>query len=507
MSFEQIVGGGSVGEQPNYAAQDWQIQQQQAHRFDDFTNPFLFAQNVNKSVMPWIENKQNYNLNQAKLDIAQKQQDLAETEQNTLLPLKAQQLGVQTSNMQAQGAAASYALNRAQTADASAPEFFKQFGTAINNGDKVGAYNAIANYPDVTAKYAQQIQSGMADLDKNSIIHQGVGIQSATQQGAVAAANQKFPDPQSYGESLTPQANESQSDFLLRQSAAQQGFAQKQSQIQQIQAQSQSKLALAKIQAGGRVDSATVRTVGDLIKNGNMAPDEVEAVAPGLAAWSQAHPGEEFNGPLNAMASPYPKQTQQETMQNYRTILASPNASEQDKASVRAQMHQVFPAFASQDGGSPNVDPVNSAYLSALDTADKAAQLKAAQAAASPTGHDKPLWGIFGGQSPYDEAIGTINRIKMERANFLQNQTQQSSPQATPLKQTSASNAPAQLAASGNPLTAAAVQSTQTNATPAASAPVQMNPKDQQAMKWAKANPNDPRSAKWLEALKAKYGQ
>jgi len=498
IAFESVGEGRSVGSQPNYAAEYGQIQQGLAHRFDEFTNPFLFAQNVNKSVLPWIENKQENAYRQGMLDIDRQKQNLAQTAQDTLLPLQANMLGAQASNLAAEGSARAYELSRAQNADASAPEFFQSFGRAIVNGDKTAAYDAIAQNPQVAAKFAPQIQSGMNDLDKNSIIRQGVGIQSATQQGADAAATSRFSNPEEYSASLAPLPNENPVDFQLRQSAAQQGFAQKHAQLQQIQAQNAAKITLAQIQAGGRVDSSTVRTIGDLIKNGNMSPDELGAVRPGLAAWAAAHPGQEFNGPQGAMASAYPKETQKEVMANYTATMISPNASQDARDSATAMLHKVFPAFAAQDGAAPQYDPVSNAQLKALDLAEKGAQLGLSKALQDPKGRETPWGGIFGGKSPYQEAIDTINRINIERADILKNSP---APRA-------ANNIPVitlnSTLAVTNPLTAAAEKKEKTSPT---ETPIQMAPIDQKALEWARSHPDDPRSAQWIEQIQAKYGK
>jgi len=481
MAGESVGEGRSVGFLPDFADRLGAIQDKYAHRFDEFTNPFLSSQNINKSVLPWIENQQTNQLNQANLDLARQRQNLAQTAQDTILPLQAQQLGVQTSNLRGQGAAAAYNLNRLQNSDASAPEFFKQFGDAISNGDKVAAYNAIAENPEVVGRYSQQIQSGMSDLDKNSIIRQGVGIQSATQQGADAAATSKFANPEDYSASLTPLPNETPTDFQLRQSAAQQGFAQKHAQLQQIQAQSAAKIALAKIQAGGRVDSSTVRTIGELIKNGNMPVDALESVRPGLAAWATAHPGQDYDGPVNDGTIPgsqFPAQVQRTVLQNWQAVNDNPNSSQSAKDQASAMLYRVFPAFAQKEGATVQYDPVTDAQLKGIDLAEKAAQVALSKAAADPKGQ-QPGW--FGVKSPYDQAIDTINRLNVERAQILKSSPVPKSPQSTVVS-------PA-LAAT-NPVTATALESENL---------LKSSPTDTKeildAKSWLQAHPDDPLAA------------
>lgn len=449
MAGESVGEGRSVGFLPDYADKLGAIQGQYSHRFDEFTNPFLVASNQTKNVLPWEENEQANQINQGKLAIAQQQQQLAQTAQDTILPLTAQKLGVETSNLAGQGAAAAYMLNRAQTADASAPEFFQNFGTAIANGDKAGAYAAIAQNPEVTAKYSPQIQSGMSDLDKNSQIRQNWSYQSATQQGSDAAATAKFSDPQSYVSSLSPNPGESPIDFQLRQTAAQQGFSTTQTQMAAAKQKNDTALLIASTRAGAPVEAAKVRAYWNLIKSGQMTVDGVNSILPGLGGWAASHPdGEPYaasgSTTVNPIPSPFPEATQTETLKHFNVLQEAQKSgatvAPEELDQARRLAIAANPGLATALGNTaPTYDPVTSAQLGAIDARDVEAKKIITKAQNDPSLSNPVQPSFFTpwespGPSPVDQAIETIKNNEIVRQQILKSKAQQipSTPSISP---------------------------------------------------------------------------
>src|ERR1700675_1967172 len=112
MAYEGLGGGGySSGMQPNYAGQLAEMQDKYAHSWDQFSNPFLNAQGVQSEILPWqrmaLEQKQQasqQSYQQGMLGIDQARQNMAQTAQDKLLPLQANMIGAQTSNLSAEAA-------------------------------------------------------------------------------------------------------------------------------------------------------------------------------------------------------------------------------------------------------------------------------------------------------------------------------------------------------------------------------------------------------------------
>ena len=144
--------GRSVSYSPSYAEQDENIQSNLAHKYDFATNPFLLASNLNQTFQPGIQNAQN----QQRVNIAQAQQNLAKTYQDTMLPLQAQATEAQTDNVKAQGAMMAFQFGKAQDAYSQSPAYFQAVADANDSGDPSKLYSAAANFP------AAAMQTGTA---------------------------------------------------------------------------------------------------------------------------------------------------------------------------------------------------------------------------------------------------------------------------------------------------------------------------------------------------------
>ena len=561
MPYESVGPNYSGGVEPDYASKLGAIQQGAENNFADYTNPFMNMKGIQGEVLPWLQqaNQQkqtqsDISYRQGMLGIDQQRQNLAQTAQDTLLPLQANYLGTQADALTAEVSARNFALSKQQDAYSQAPDYYSALSTAVQQGNPSAIYDAMSKNPAAAMTYGQDSMNALNYSDQTSRIRNAGVAGSAMQQGMDYAAQNPDASPTDYGSSLQQNPGENSADFAMRKTAQIQGFAQKQAQVQQVQQQAQNQQILAQIRQGGTIKAAQVRALGMGIRSGQTTVDQIEQMAPGLgvAAYNAANgPASDFTQDPTKMAPPvskYPEQMQVEALKHYNTIMEGAGTPEQKQAAA-AQLAVISPALAPSLGAQPSYDPVTNAQLDGLNAKEKQAQMVIQQAQTDPT-KLQPTPTMFGfgtpGPSPVDQAQQTIQEVEQQRAQILRGQTGQVQSQMQPKGQpapntnfgqnpfmpaSTSFNVPgygnvdlnggsAPIAVPGNPMTQAALNQTGAlNVTPATkTAPAQVvapsqaaNPEpakidpDQvmKARQWLQANPKDPRAQQIRAKLQA----
>lgn len=493
MAYESVGPGYSSGILPNYAEEYYQTQQNQSHKFDNYTNPFLLARNISSVFQPGIENaqkQQQVGISQQMEQIDAARQQMAQTAQNTLLPLQASQIQAQTAGLQAEGAMRQFQLGKSQDAYSQAPDYFNSLSSGVNSGDPSAIYSAMAQNPAAAMTYGQESGNALAYADRVSQTRMAGVVGSAQQQGADAAAKNGNMNPDDYASSLSPQPGENDAQFQQRKAAAMQGFAQKQQQMQGIQAQAMNQQVLAKIRSGATITAAELRALGQGVRTGQVTVDQLEQLSPGLGNAALNSPNQDFTPNPNATAAPvsrYPEQIQTEALKHYNTVSENPAATPQMKDEAARQLAVVNPGLAPSLGVAVQYDPVTQAQLDGINAQEMAAKATIKQAGSDPSLTKAPSWydNAFlpadqKDTTPLQRAIGQVQNLELQRAKILKQQT--AGAQVTPAAVSAPSGAK--------------------EASPQSTPTIQFSPDDmqklppqyQQALKWAESNPTDPRS-------------
>lgn len=275
MPNENVGDGRSVGQVEDYASKYGAIQQGLAHRFDQYTNPFMLSQSLSNVFQPGIQNAQK----QQMVNIDQARQNMAQTAQDTLLPLQANSINAQTDEMKARVASMNYQLSTQQDAMSQFPDFMKSVGDAVQNNDPAALATSIGQYPA-----AVRLNPGLA-MDAYNKISQSKQIETTGITGAAMAngADYVTMNPGSSVDdiknSYTPSSpNLNPAQQIAEKNAYMQGATHNQVQITAAQVNATVKEAVAEMNQNGRIAAATQRSLGMLAAKGQVSPKTLAAM-------------------------------------------------------------------------------------------------------------------------------------------------------------------------------------------------------------------------------------
>lgn len=525
MALEASVGNGySVGYTPNYAAEDEQIQQGLAHKFDEYTNPFLLAKNISGVFQPGIQNAQNQqklnseqSYQQGMLGVEQQRQNLAQTAQDTLLPIQANYYGAQAAELNARAATTNYQLDTSKDGYSQMPTLMNGIGSAVTNNDPTALAGAIGQNPAAVRMNPQLVMDAFNKISQSKQIEtqgitgaaQGTGADYVSMNpGATLDDIKSSYSPSS--EDLTP------AQKLAEKNAYVQGATHNQVQIKAAQAKGTITEAVAEYRQNGQITSATQRALGVLASKGIVNPQTLAAmdVDPDTSNALMAS----LSAPPNKNGSVIPNSVAVSNISLAKSILAEPNPSTIEKNW----------AYSTMNG---NGNPQFQLPILPPSVQDKADNLKdqISNLKDSLSSRSKSSWL---GKSDWDTTNDKIADLKDQLANLKNNNyitPSQGNPNANfqdqqnpfipgssnyrgavPVTPRGAPVVP------GNPATTSALQASAPK--PAAAAQVsvpivsqtdmqRLSPDDQKFFAWAKANPNDPKAAQVFQRVKMALGQ
>lgn len=400
----------------NYAAQDWNIEQNQAHKFDQYTNPFLLAQSFNQTELPLRQQADQEAQAQAQNILANKQYQLQQTQQASMLPLQMQGMSAQTAQTQAMTAAQAFALHQQQTGAAQVPSLAATLAN-VAPGDNAGLYGAAAANPAALATpQGQAIYSRAQQFGDTQLGIQQQALAGAdSQKGAAQALSAPVGiDPTQYWNSNHPQPQ--QSDFTnpadfqkatISYNNQMQGFYQNFARQQMLKSQGAIRTATAEIQSGGRIGAASVRALAPLFQNGTLNYTALAAQIGPMAASEissqMGAPGQqdENGGPLTQPGQPVVSpEVAKQNLTNASKILSNLNATSEEKTWAQDALN---------NNGRPNYqmpeyDPAGSQEIQILQ-----ADVKNRMAALANASHDTGVFGsMLGSASPYDTQMTAL---------------------------------------------------------------------------------------------------
>lgn len=522
MPFESVGNGFSVGSQPDYAQLIGNIQNQNASRFDQYTNPFLNSRGVQGEILPWLENAQNQGYRKGMLSIDQARQNMAQTAQDTLLPLQANKLNADTAGLQAQAAMQNFQLNRMQDSASQMPSLLSGISDAEANSDPAALFQAGASNPAAFAANPSIMTDSLNRLSQQQEAKTTGIIGSAASRGADYVSQNPNSSVEDISSSYQPSDGLNPAQQQQEKNAYIQGATHQQVQANTASIRGTLQLAAAEVRANGSVKAATQKTLGPLIQKGFMTPEALAAVgidpdtADKLMAATVATP--------DASGNVVPDKVAVANIGMAKSILANPTATTTEKNWAYSAMNNGgAPAFAL-----PVYPPPVQDKLDLLD--DQMKRLKDSLP-------QRSTMSMFG-KSDYDKTNDQITDLKNQiysiKNNFTppsQNQPQQQSLQ-TPSTfgnpfmgdtqsytipgnpDTSAAmteSIPSTVTVPGNPMTQSAINASLPS-TPVSTpkAPVKslppISPQDiPPAKEWLVKHPTDPQAPAIRERLRA-YG-
>ena len=548
MAYESVGNGYTVGVLPNIAAEDEQIQQGLAHKFDQYTNPFMLARGISGVFQPGIENAQKQqqinsstSYQQGMLGVEQARQQLAATAQNTLLPLQANMLTGQSAELEARTAALNYQNSQATDAAAQLPYVLSNAATAQVKGDTVGVIKSFT--PAVVARYPELVQNIMGYTDKNNTLAEQIHDQA--NQAAGSAWAEQNPDASladaqnawkpDTSPGITPLQNS------LNQSAWTKGFGATQVAMQQKKAQYDQQTQIATLGAQKSLGVADIQALGRVARTDPGVIPLLESQAPGITqAITKGVPWTRDPSVLPMAPSIYPPEVLKPVISGLMALAKQGNSAYPDEvAQTNAMATAMMPDLAKRMGIDRLTDPaiVTSLRTVALQSVPYDNVIK--NAAADPSLMQAPkdwLGRPTGEPSPFLDAVAKKALLDQQKQTILasvkpapQSQSDATtSPQdqpwnANPYKKPIPAGAAPTPMVSGNPATTAAFAATGGAATPQSPAPVRpaaasalisgdispavLNKIDpsgevQKAYEWAKANPSSPKAQQIMAKLK-----
>lgn len=412
MAYETTGNGYSVGAIPNYAAEDEQIQSGLSHRFDFATNPFLLAKNLQNTFLPYIEQQDKSSYQRASLNLDQQRQNLAQTAQNTLLPLQAQQLTAQTQGLVANAAMQSFQLGKAQDAYGQMPDYLAKLSQASQSGDASAAYQAGADNP---AAFTANPNLSMDAVNRITQQQQGVtaSIAGAAQsKGADYVSQNPNASPTDIESSFTPTTGISPAQQIQEKNAYIQGASHQHVQTAVAAAKGQITLAAAQIRQTGQIDAATQRALGPLISKGFFTPDALAAV--GIDPDTSANLIAAVNSTPGANGSVVPDRIAVQNLKLAQTII---NAKVPPSTTEKNWAYDVMNNGGKASFPIPIYPPAVQDKIDSLTT-----QISNLQNSLK----DRRTWSITG-QSPYDETSHQINALTDQLNDIKNNNAPQSS--------------------------------------------------------------------------------
>jgi hypothetical protein len=439
MAYEQVGPGYSSGVMPNYAEEYYQTQQGQAHKFDQYTNPFLLARNISGVFQPGIENaqkQQQVGISQQMEQIDAARQQMAQTAQNTLLPLQANQITAQTTAMQAEGSMRNFQLDQLRTGASDLSAFASGLG-ALAPGDYQGATRLVGQLPNALAlpAGAKLYDQWQQNADRVSMAKTGAVTSNAGLVGAADATNAKYQgvSPVDYGSNITQAAGESDADFFNRKLAQQGGFAKIQEQRQVASDQNQAKILMSQIKAAGPVNARTVTAIGQLLQKQVLDPGALDDIRPGLAAWATYHPNLDFTAPANG---PGATVSDPDSLALLNSVSTKNMESTDPATRIEGQRIAVMahPNLASVFPNA-NLDLATQTKLSGLNSKIQAYQTQLdsmTPADDQPTSTWESRFGIGQpGPSNRQNTIDAMNALKQQQVEIIQNTAKQAASKDT----------------------------------------------------------------------------
>lgn len=336
MAGEQVGAGYSVGFMPSYADKYGQIQEGLAHRFDSYTNPFLLARNISGAFQPGIENaqkQQQLNSTQAyqkgMLDIDQQRQNLAQTAQDTLLPLQANMLGAQADGLKAEAASRQYQLDTQKDGMAQFPDYMAAVGQAVQNNDPSALATAIGQNA-AAARLNPSLTMDAYNKISQTKQMETTGITSAAAaKGADYAAMNPSANPADFEKAFTPSDGLTPAQQIAEKNAYLMGANHTQAQAQVAAAKGSITLAAAQLRQTGQIDAATVKTLGPLIQKGFFTPDALAAA--GVDPDTATHLIAAASGKPDAAGNLVPEKVAVQNLRLADSISKDPLASTEQK--------------------------------------------------------------------------------------------------------------------------------------------------------------------------------
>lgn len=288
-----VGDGRSAPDTPDVADKYADLQNQQFHRFDQFTNPFLLARNLSGAFQPGVDNaqkQQQLNSTQAyqkgMLDIDQQKQNLAQTAQDTLLPLQANMLGAQADGLKAEAASRQYQLDTTKDGMTQFPDFMTAVGQAVQNNDPTALATAIGQNPAAVRMNPSLAMDAYNRINQSKQIETTGITGAAMAKGADYASMNPSANPADFETSFKPSDGITPAQQIAEKNAYLLGANHTQAQAQVASAKGAITLAAAQMRQTGQIDAATVKTLGPLIQKGFFSPDALAAagVDPDTAA-------------------------------------------------------------------------------------------------------------------------------------------------------------------------------------------------------------------------------
>lgn len=514
MPFESTGNGISVGSMPSYADKYGEIQQGLAHRFDQYVNPFLLAHNISDVFQPGIQNAQHQqqlndtqSYQQGMLGVERARQQLAATAQNSLLPLQANLLDAQATNIGADAARTNFMLDQTKQGISQ----IGAFATALNGAKSPEDVQSIAGqFPDAlsTPQGQDLFNKTYGTLSQRQGVQQSFAYQSAVNQGKAMA----FDIPE--GKALTdviaeiPKPDSGDPVAVAQYSAKIDGLTQQYSGTQQMQLASTLKLANTQLQTNGKIDASLISTLRSGLASGKLSPSILQAANLSPEAYSKLQAA--LAGQADASGQITPSPVAVASINSAKSILANPMATTTEK-------NWAYDAMNTHGNPSYRLPVIPPAAQDQVDLLTQQIQmLQNAQPKTRP---------YFGG-SEFDKANQQIMDLKKQVIDIKNNSAQTPNSSMTSgfgqnpfnpygVGQTGtppSANPSAPAEVPGNPQTTAALQATQPS--PEKTQPAgqalqlpdevlsKLSPPDQQAYAWLQKNPNNPNAAKVAQRLK-----
>lgn len=271
---------------PDYASHLGADQSAYANQFSEMTNPFLNARGVQSEILPWQQQAlaqksqaANQSYQEGMLGVDQARQKLAQTAQDTLLPLQANQIAAQTSALTAETAGRQYQLDTQKAGMDQFPDFMKAVGDAVNNNDPTALSQAIGQNPQAVRVNPQLAMDAFNKINQSKQFEtqgiigaaQGMGADYVSMNPGASVGdivqNYKPSSP-----NLTPAQQVAEKNAYL------QGATHNQVQIQATAAKGQITEAVAELRQTGQISAATQRALGSVAAKGLISPQSLAAL-------------------------------------------------------------------------------------------------------------------------------------------------------------------------------------------------------------------------------------